>query len=66
MWIHERRREIASLDAILDRLHRDDVTDDGANSVAGAGTANRAPTMQTAARGSHESVLRKADPDTPR
>lgn len=66
VWIHQRRREIASLDAILDRLHRDDVTDNGANSVAGAGTTHRAPTMQTAARGSHESVLRKADPDTPR
>lgn len=60
VWVHERRCEIASLDAIIDRLQRDPGT--GAHAaIAGAGTANRAPQMQIRTRGSHESVLRKAD-----
>jgi hypothetical protein len=63
VWIHERRREIASLDAIIDRLRTD--TPAGA-SIGGAGTANRGPILQISTRGSHASVLRKADPDPPR
>jgi hypothetical protein len=66
VWIHERRRDIASLDAIIDRLTDEDVPGDGTAAVGGAGIANRAPQMPIATRGSHESVLRKADPDTPR
>lgn len=58
VWIHERRREIASLDAIIERLHADDTTD----SVAGAGTTKRLPLLQIKTRGSHESALRKAQP----
>ncbi|MBZ4504449.1 tyrosine-type recombinase/integrase [Mycobacterium avium subsp. hominissuis] len=66
VWIGERRRDIASLDAIIDRLTDDDVPADGTAAVGGAGTAHRAPQTPIATRGSHESVLRKADPDTPR
>jgi hypothetical protein len=66
VWIHERRREIASLDAIIERLRTDLATAEDGNSVGGAGTANRLPLMQIKTRGSHESVLRKADPGTPR
>ena len=65
VWVHERRREIASLDAIIDRLRSDPAAEQG-DSVGGAGTANRLPLMQTKTRGSYESVLRKADPDNPR
>jgi hypothetical protein len=66
VWIHERRREIASLDAIIERLRSDPATAEGGNSVGGAGTANRLPLMQIKTRGSHESILRKADPGTAR
>lgn len=59
VWIHERRREITSLDAIIDRLRTDEGAD-GRN-IGGAGTANRLPLLQIKTRGSHESVLRKAD-----
>jgi hypothetical protein len=65
VWIHQRRREIASLDAIIDRLHATG-TADAAASIGGAGTAGRTPGLQVSTRGSHESVLRKADPGTPR
>ncbi|OBC08067.1 transposase [Mycobacterium sp. 852013-50091_SCH5140682] len=65
VWIHERRREIASLDAIITRL-RTDTTARSRTSIGGAGTAHRLPILQISTRGSHESVLRKADPDTPR
>ena len=65
VWIHERRREIASLDAIVERLQNDPATAGNGHSVGGAGTANRLPLMQVKTRGSHESVLRKADPDSP-
>ncbi|ORW11073.1 hypothetical protein AWC14_19345 [Mycobacterium kyorinense] len=64
VWIHERRRELASLDAIIDRLRSDPAAQ--GNSVGGAGTANRLPLMQIKSRGSHESVLRKADPGNTR
>ncbi|MDD7812575.1 MULTISPECIES: tyrosine-type recombinase/integrase [Mycobacteriaceae] len=65
VWIHERRREIASLDAIIERLHTD--TEGLANgaSVGGAGASNRLPLLKVKTRGSHESVLRKADPNAP-
>ncbi|MDG3009376.1 tyrosine-type recombinase/integrase [Rhodococcus sp. D2-41] len=63
VWIHERHRELASLDAIIDRLSSEP-TDD--TSVAGAGTSNRLPLLQIRTRGSHESALRKADPESPR
>ncbi|MFN6554762.1 tyrosine-type recombinase/integrase [Mycolicibacterium septicum] len=66
VWIAHRRREIASLEAIIDRLGQDDATADSAASIGGAGTANRVPLTPTHTRGSHESVLRKADPDTKR
>ena len=62
VWIHERRREIASLDAIIDRLRTDAAANEG-HSIGGAGTANRLPLLQIKTRGNHESVLRKADQD---
>jgi hypothetical protein len=62
VWIHERRREITSLEAIIERLRRDPAASDARNAVGGAGTANRLPLMQIKTRGSHESMLRKADP----
>jgi hypothetical protein len=36
----------------------------GCGCAGGAGTANRLPGLQIKTRGSHESVLRKADPGT--
>jgi integrase len=66
VWIHQRRREVASLDAIIQRLRTDTAVSEQANSVGGAGTANRLPLIQIKTRGSHESVLRKADPGTAR
>ena len=64
VWIHERRREIASLDAIIERLRNDPAATNDGETVGGAGTANRLPLLQIKTRGSHESVLRKADPGT--
>ena len=60
VWIHERRRELASLDAIINRLHAE-----SEQIVAGAGTAQRLPLLQIKTRGSHESALRKADSSEP-
>ena len=57
IWIIERRREIASLNAIIDRLTG---TQPENNSVAGAGTANRLPLLQIQTRGAHQSALDKA------
>lgn len=65
VWITHRRREIASLDAIIDRVRTDPALR-GQAAVGGAGTANRLPLLQISTRGSHESVLREADPDTAR
>ena len=62
VWIHERRREVASLDAIIERLGTDTAVSEEGNSVGGAGTANRLPLMQIKTRGSRQSVLGKADP----
>lgn len=56
IWIIERRREIASLNAILDRL----TTAEGSASIAGAGTAKRLPLLQIQTRGAHQSALDKA------
>lgn len=54
------------LDAIIERLRTDPAASGETTSIGGAGTANRLPLMQIKTRGGHESVLRKADPDTPR
>lgn len=62
VWVHERRREIASLDAIIDRLRTDNSVSEHGNSVGGAGTAKRLPLIQIKTRGSHHSVLNKAEP----
>ena len=60
--IHERRREVASLGAIIERLRTDTAVSEEGNSGGGAGTANLLPLVQIKARASHQSVLRKADP----
>lgn len=57
IWIIERRREIASLNAIIHRLQTSTPAD---NSVAGAGTAKRLPLLQIQTRGAHQSALDKA------
>ena len=57
IWIIERRREIASLHAIIERLQTATPAD---NSVAGAGTAKRLPLLQIQTRGAHQSALDKA------
>ena len=62
IWIIERRREIASLQAIIDRLQTSTPTD---TSVAGAGIGKRLPLLQIQTRGAHQSALDKARrPDT--
>ncbi len=45
VWIHERRREIASLDAIIERLHTETGVAKQGSSVGGAGTSNRLPPL---------------------
>jgi hypothetical protein len=57
IWIIERRREIASLQAIINRLQSATPTD---MSVAGAGTSKRLPLLQIQTRGAHQSALDKA------
>ncbi|MFT9730901.1 tyrosine-type recombinase/integrase [Mycobacteroides abscessus] len=61
VWVGQRRHEIASLNAIIERLNNDPAAG-GDNSIGGAGPADRQPQMHNKTRGSHESVLRKADP----
>lgn len=65
IWIIERRREIASLQAIIDRLNTPGQTP-GQGSVAGAGTAPRLPLLQIQTRGAHQSALDKAGQPRPR
>ncbi len=57
IWIIERRREIASLHAIIERLQTTTPAD---TSIAGAGTAKRLPLLQIQTRGAHQSALDKA------
>jgi hypothetical protein len=59
VWIRERLRELASLQAVIDRLDADPQID---TAVAGAGTARRQPLMPVQTRGADESALRLADP----
>lgn len=62
VWVRERLRELASLDAIIATLH-DATPDDTATRVAaaGAGTANRLPLLQIQTRGAHASLLAATD-----
>lgn len=55
IWIIERHREIASLQAIIARLAT--TTD---HSVAGPATGKRLPLLQIQTRGAHQSALDKA------
>ena len=49
------------MEATIQRLRTDTAVSEEGNSVGGAGTADRLPLMQIKTRGSHQSVLRKAD-----
>lgn len=60
VWIAGRIREIASLDAIIERLQSEADSLTGGDAVGGAGTRKRLPLLQIQTRGSHESLLRKA------
>lgn len=59
VWVHERRRELGSLQAIVDRLTAEPQVN---GAVAGAGTARRLPLTPIQTRGAHGSALCKADP----
>ncbi|GEE03007.1 hypothetical protein ACK8HH_09715 [Gordonia sp. LUNF6] len=63
VWVHERLREIASLDAIIARLaaEGDQASADRESAVAGAGTSDRRPLLQIQTRGLHEIALGKAE-----
>ncbi|WFN92524.1 tyrosine-type recombinase/integrase [Gordonia sihwensis] len=63
VWVHERLREIASLDAIIARLaaEEDQASADRDSAVAGAGTSDRRPLLQIQTRGLHEIALGKAE-----
>lgn len=56
IWIIERRREIASLHAIIERLSAAEPE----RSITGAGTTKRLPLLQIQTRGAHQSALDKA------
>ena len=62
VWIAARRRELHSLQAILDRLAAEDAHREA---IAGARTAGRIPIEPVATRGAHDSALRKGDPHMP-
>ncbi|MBN7300817.1 tyrosine-type recombinase/integrase [Mycobacteroides abscessus subsp. bolletii] len=67
VWVAERLREIASLDAIVERLQSTQMDDTAA--ISGAATANRLPLLPIVTRGAHQSTLDKArrtDPDSER
>jgi len=71
VWVRERIRELASLDAIIATLHTtpDEATPTGAAvrvAAAGAGTANRLPLPlpQIQTRGAHASLLDATATDT--
>lgn len=58
VWVRERLREIASLDANITKLSGHPEDGAGARTAAaGAGTANRLPLLQIQTRGAHESLL---------
>lgn len=63
VWVRERHRELASLDAIIERLDAEEADSQNTSTatVTGAGTGKRLPLLQIQTRGSHDSALRKAD-----
>lgn len=58
IWVSERLREIASLDAIINRLRAEQHND--AEAISGPATVNRVPLLQIQTRGAHQSTLDKA------
>ncbi|TDZ98554.1 tyrosine-type recombinase/integrase [Mycobacteroides salmoniphilum] len=58
VWVAERLREIASLDAILERLGAPELA--GYAAVSGPATTNRLPLLPIVTRGAHQSALDKA------
>jgi integrase len=62
IWVIERRRELRSLEAIIERLSSSE--SDEAVSGAGTGAGKRLPLLQIQTRGAHESVLDKVQRPT--
>ncbi|SDQ50544.1 site-specific tyrosine recombinase XerC (plasmid) [Tsukamurella tyrosinosolvens] len=64
IWVHQRLRELHSLEQIITRLTAEEPGGEpgqsAAGAVTGAGAANRLPILQIQTRGSHESALRTA------
>lgn len=60
VWVHERLRELHSLNQIIARLEEQASATPSGHTVAGAGTGDRLPLLQIQTRGSHESTLRAA------
>lgn len=66
IWVHQRLRELHSLEQIIARLTAaedgpsTDPCSAGTATVTGAGAADRLPILQIQTRGSHESALRAA------
>lgn len=58
IWVIERRRELRSLEAIIDRLSA--TADQEVVSGAGTGSGKRLPLLQIQTRGAHQSALDKA------
>ena len=58
IWVIERRRELRSLEAIIERLSA--TADQEAVSGAGTGAGRRLPLLQIQTRGAHQSALDKA------
>jgi hypothetical protein len=58
IWVIERRRELRSLEAIIERLVATGT--DEAVSGAGTGAGKRLPLLQIQTRGAHQSALDKA------
>ena len=58
IWVIERRRELRSLEAIIERLSATGAKE--AVSGAGTGAGKRLPLLQIQTRGAHQSALDKA------
>jgi hypothetical protein len=61
IWVIERRRELRSLEAIIERLAATGADE----SVAGAGIGKRLPLLQIQTRGAHQSALDTAQRPRP-
>jgi hypothetical protein len=60
IWVIERRRELRSLEAIIERLAATGPEESVAGAGTGAGAGKRLPLLQIQTRGAHQSALDKA------